>query len=413
MLRAEWLATAMATAAKSGDPQLLERAVLVRQQTEVMNRYCKILKLLHDYEQTMAQNGVRLVTTKFPVKLLPKTKEYVYQGLANSLASFVNAVHTASMITSVSTLRPKQPSANADWVSSLATSLFSEYQGVLTERVTCKKALETMLDLLEHLATRSIEEEQTRLRGASACCASVRNVCVLFGRRLLHGKKRSCPAARQKAARSWLATAERELTDDALSTCRPWLKDVVPMVSAFSSTEHLDDDAADDLYTCMETEHDKLATALALEMRRLNWLLSAPLDSPCWSGLVITPDSCDHAFDERVLTPPAHLGSFATGRLRVTADPRSLHTAFSCGLATVRVARLLTQLLRGGHLPVDKLGMTFANRVVVYEFAKYEHATLRIEGDTLVAFGKLVGVPYRCGVVSEALSNERVITAVR
>tara|TARA_B110000902_G_scaffold12942_1_gene15672 strand:- start:2787 stop:4013 length:1227 start_codon:yes stop_codon:yes gene_type:complete len=408
MLRQDWLATAMAAAASKNDGGVLQRALLIRQQTETLTRYCGVLKLLHDYENTMANDAVRLVSTRFPVDLLPRTKQYVMQGLANSLSSFVHGVHSASMATSVPTLRSKQPGVhlcNSEWATSLATSLYNEFKSVLDGQ-TAMKARTTMLRLLEDLATLAIEEEQSRLREVSECCSCVRTACVLFGRRLLSCKKRSCGAARQKAARSWLAATRREVTSEALVTCRPWLTGVTEMVSVFDANGPLDDDAAEGLYACMEAEHDKLATALAFELRRINWLLSASPESPCWSGLVITPDQCDHAFDERVLTPPPHLGSFATGRLRVTADPRSLFTAFSCGLAVVRVARLLAQLLRDGHLPVDRLGRSFANRVVVYEFAKYEHAVIRIEGDTLVPFGRLVGVPYKCGVVSEALSNE-------
>jgi hypothetical protein len=286
----------------------------------------------------------------------------------------------------------------------VAGDLFTQYQAVLQGSVSATQGLGTLLRLLDDFANRCVEEEKARLRSIYDCNTIMRDACLLFGRRLLSERK-SCAIAKQKVARAWLATVGHNIKD-ALEMCRPLLQKMNEMVSAVESSKYLDDDDAARLYSCMAANHDGLATSLALEMRRLNWLLSAPIDSPCWSGLVVVADSCDHAFDERILTPPSHLGAFATGRLRVSADPKSLHTAFSCGLATVRVARLLVHLLRDSHLPVDQLGVTFANRIVVYEFAKYEHATLRIEDETLVPFGELVSVPYKCGAVSAALSDE-------
>jgi hypothetical protein len=225
---------------------------------------------------------------------------------------------------------------------------------------------------------------------------------------MLKGKKAEEAEARRKVARGWLASASQNGARSAIHALSSRVSkfDTPCMISAFRSTEHLDDDTAEALYSCMETAHEKLATAMTLEIRRLDWLLSAPSDSPCWSGVIIIPDSCDHESDERILTAPAHLAVFATGRLRVAADPRALQAAYQCGLATVRVARLLAQLLRNGHLPVDKLGLTFAKRVVVYEFAKYEQAAMRIEDETLVPFGKEVGVSYVPGAVSAALLSE-------
>ena len=64
MLRQDWLATAMAAAASKNDGGVLQRALLIRQQTETLTRYCGVLKLLHDYENTMANDAVRLVSTR-------------------------------------------------------------------------------------------------------------------------------------------------------------------------------------------------------------------------------------------------------------------------------------------------------------------------------------------------------------
>ena len=101
-----------------------------------------------------------------------------------------------------------------------------------------------------------------------------------------------------------------------------------------------------------------------------------------------------------LLQAPGHLGVFAKGRLRLlaTSNPcgnapnrqSPTHTA----LAGVRMARLLAALLREGHLPLDRLGCDYANRIVVCEYCKYERAVLAIESETLVPLGELLHVPY-------------------
>ena len=102
-------------------------------------------------------------------------------------------------------------------------------------------------------------------------------------------------------------------------------------------------------------------------------------------------------------------GVFATGRLRVVVDPNLQQTAYTCGLARVRVARLLAQLLRGGHLPLNRIDGAFARRVTAYEFAKYEQAAMRIEIDTLGPFGRAVRVAYAPGAVAAAIAAAVVV----
>ena len=60
----------------------------------------------------------------------------------------------------------------------------------------------------------------------------------------------------------------------------------------------------------------------------------------------------------------------------------------------MRLARAFETLLREQHLPLDRLGADYANRIVVCEYVKYERAVLSIETDTLEPLGDALGVPY-------------------
>ena len=99
-----------------------------------------------------------------------------------------------------------------------------------------------------------------------------------------------------------------------------------------------------------------------------------------------------------LLQAPGHLGVFAKGRLRLLAPAVTLNQPKYTELAGVRMARLLAALLQNGHLPLDKLGCDYANRIVVCEYCKYERAVLAIEAETLVPLGELVHVPYESRV---------------
>ena len=424
-LRNDWLAVAMAAAAElaatldaDAAEGLLDEARIARENVAMLQRYTHLCALLTRYELLELNVGPPLVSfLRFPVHLLPSTMDKFVNGLQSSLVAFVHEVHHAAVTTSVDHLEPSPERlgvGTAEYCNTIAADLWAQTVRVVRREAPEAQARARLQQLLTAFAGRAIDEERARLRELHAHCACLRAACADFGRRRLRGKKEQAPDARRAAARRWLAWAVRGEVGAAVRVLARRRRqarlfealDAGRLVATLGCGDrHVGDEAAEGLYQCMNGAHVELGTAMNWEVRRIEWLLAAPADHPCWSGLAVAADSCAHAPDERPLQAPAHMACFATGRLRVVADARLGTTAYTCGLALVRVARLLAQLLGDGHLPLHKLGRAFAQRTAVCDFAKYEAAARRVETDSLAPFGRRVGVAYAGGALGSAIRD--------
>jgi hypothetical protein len=150
------------------------------------------------------------------------------------------------------------------------------------------------------------------------------------------------------------------------------------------------------VYYALERAGNWLMSRAIAEGDVLRWMEEQDETAACWSSISIVSDNPEAAMVDQapLLQAPGHLGVFATTRLRLLAAPEPLCDSAANELAGVRMARLLAALLREGHLPLDRLGCDYANRIVVCEYCKYERAVLAIESDTLVPLGTLLQVPY-------------------
>jgi len=429
-LREDWLAVAMAAAAALAPTLdaveaegLLDEARLARENVALLQRYTYMCALLTRYEllELKAKEGPPLVSfLRFPVQLLTSTMDKFVDGLQSSLVAFVHEVHRAAVATNVDHLEPgpeRLGVGTAEFCNTMAADLWTQTVRVVRRETTEAQARARLQHLLHEAAARAIDGERDRMRQLHAHCGCLREACADFGRRRLRrGTKAQTAEARRAAARRWLAWAGRGQVGAAVRVLARRRRqarlfatlDVGRLVAAFGNGGQVgveDDQTAEGLYQCMEGAHVALGAAMAWEVRRIEWLLAAPADHPCWSGLAVATDSCAHAPDERLLQAPAHMACFATGRLRVVVDPRLETTAYTCGLALVRVARLLSQLLKDGHLPLHRLSRAHAQRTAVCEFAKYEAAARRVETEALAPFGRRVGVAYAGGALGSAIRD--------
>ena len=158
-------------------------------------------------------------------------------------------------------------------------------------------------------------------------------------------------------------------------------------------------DWAAQLYDALRMMGNILLHHAVAEGYTLRWLEEQNTGARCWCSTVVVEDAPEIAMAADhvpLLQAPGHLAVFARGRLRLLApaDP----TTRRAELAGVRMARLLAALLREEHLPLDRLGSDYANRIIVCEYCKYERAVLSIEEETLVPFGQLVRVPYKSAI---------------
>lgn len=423
-LRNDWLATAMAAAAELTATTdackaelLLEEARIARENVSMLQRYTHMCSLLTRYELRLGQrDAVPLVAMWLPVHLLPSTRTKLLEGLKDSLVAFVHELHHASVTTNACELEPERERCAvgaAGFSNAIAADLWVQTTKVFDREITEGSARARLQYLLHDFAARAVAEEQTRLGQVRAHCVHLRDACADFARRALRVKRSQDATARQTAARRWLVGAARGETRAAVVALARRRRqaalfaklDLGIVVAAFAKPEQLDGSKADALYECMSRVHEELAAAMNWEVRRADWLQSAPKDHPCWCGLAIAHDSCDHRADERLLQAPSHMACFATGKLRVVADRRLQTTPYGCGLPVVRVARLLAQLLKEGHVPLNRLCSTFARRTAACEFAKYEQAARRVECESLIPFGRAVRVPYVAGALSSAIRD--------
>jgi len=423
-VRNDWLAVAMATAAElasATEPyraeQLVEEARLAREHVAMLQRYTHVCSLLTRYDTNfgLCDRGP-LVSVRFPVYLLPSTRTKLLEGMRDSFVAFVHELHHAAVTTNAAELDPEQERSAvgaAGFSNAIAADVWVQTTKVFDREVSEASARARLQFLLHDFAARAVGDEQSRLAQTRDHFACLRDACADFARRELLGKHLRDAEARQGAARRWLAGAARsEARGAVIALARRRRQgalfaqlDMGVVVAAFAKPERLDGERAAALYECMSRVHEALAAAMNWELRRADWLLAAPKDHQCWSGLAIAKDSCEHALDERLLQAPAHMACFATGRLRVVADKRLQTTPHMCGLTVVRVARLFAQLLKEGHVPLHRLCCALARRTAACEFAKYEQAARRVEVESLIPFGNAVGVPYVSGALSSAIRD--------
>ena len=168
-----------------------------------------------------------------------------------------------------------------------------------------------------------------------------------------------------------------------------------------------DTDWAARLYDALRMMGNVLLHHAVAEGDTLRWLEEQDTDARCWCTTAVVEDAPEIAMAADhvpLLQAPGHLAVFAHSRLRLHAQPDP--STRRAELAGVRMARLLVALLREGHLPLDRLGCDYANRIVVCEYCKYERAVLNIEAETLVPFGQLVRVPYRSAIPDLATARK-------
>ena len=418
-VRNDWLAAAMAAAAElstNAQESLLEDARVARENVSVLQRYMHICSLLTRYEIKLGKPDCpSLVSVRFPVQLLPSTRLKFIEGLKDSICGFVHEVHHSATTTAVEFLEPYQDDVNNqnEYVNAMAADIWTEITKVFDRETSESSARARLQFLLHDFAARAVIKEQARVRRTREHCVRVRDVCADFVRRQPRAaKKRATAEACQIATQKWLIGAARTGAAASIITLARRKRharlfehlDIGVVVAAVARPGKLDNLDVEAIYSCMCRAHASLAAAMNWEVRRADWLSETSHEHPCWCGLTVALDSCEHASDERLLQAPSHMGCFAK-RVRVVADDGLQTIAFTCGLTVVRVARLIAKLLKDGHLTLNRLSCNFARRTAVCEFAKYEQAARRVECECLVPFGQTVGIPYCRGALQIVIRN--------
>ena len=145
------------------------------------------------------------------------------------------------------------------------------------------------------------------------------------------------------------------------------------------------------------------------EVRRIEWLSAANAANACWGGVTVAPEcepaddagvvdgslspSATWATDGAIIHAPAHMGVFGKlERLRLVTEPQAAQ--FTSFLGTVRVTNVLLDLLNTKQLALGRISAEYAQRIVAFDYSKYETASHRIVEETLRPFGESLGVNF-------------------
>lgn len=415
---------------------LLSRVCFAKEQLQILKKYQRICARLERYGAQLLTKQQPLVTVHFPVRPLPNTRVSMAEGVSRALVSFCRQLHETTLAVAPERLAPILPIAMAKlvaFVQTVATKMWEvselsmdSHDGVLEER-------RQIIESCHRFAEECVREERVVLDVARDECDAL--ACALRDfldkRRLTERqlkRRTNTSAAQADIMKTWLrglirrghggamrALRTRRAFNDAMKASANhkddwWISaSVQDIEDAFERMSHETPENAaivEDVswascrYNALCRVGEWLMKHAVSEGDDLRWLEEQGDDASCWCSTCIVSDTPEVAMVDQapLLQAPGHLGVFAKGRLRLLAPAVTLNQPKYTELAGVRMARLLAALLQNGHLPLDKLGCDYANRIVVCEYCKYERAVLAIEAETLVPLGELVNVPYESRV---------------
>jgi hypothetical protein len=429
-----WLERALAAAharvrERPSDHGVLSRAYFAKEQLQLVQKYQRICARLERHGAELLTKQTPLVPVHFPVTPLPNTRVSMAEGISRAYVLFCRQLHEATLSVAPERLAPIAPLAMAKlvgFVQRVAVDLWEDTQAVINDETASETVCARLVASLEEFATECVHEERARLCVARAECDAFS--CALrdfldkraLSDRQLKRRGDGAGASKARVVRTWLrglvrrghGSALRTLLDRRAREIRdPCRLTIAALRCIDEGFERMRRDTAEDrqvmkaddwavqLYDALRMMGNVLLHHAVAEGDKVRWLEEQSTNARCWCSTVVVEDApeiamtADHA---PLLQAPGHLGVFAHGRLRLLAPPDP--TARHAELAGVRMARLLVALLRNGHLPLDRLGSDYANRIVVCEYCKYERAVLNMEAETLVPFGQLVRVPYTSAI---------------
>ena len=118
------------------------------------------------------------------------------------------------------------------------------------------------------------------------------------------------------------------------------------------------------------------------QQRRIADLKAVNVANCAWCGV-----SLRTGMDGTLLHAPAHMRVFSCDeRVRLVLDKGEV--PFAHYLSTVAVANVVIDLLERRWLQLHRIDAAYANRVMTYDFCKYETAARNILEDTIVPWAE-------------------------
>ena len=361
-----------------GSDEERSEATFVREQLALHTSYADACVKIEQYAEDMRQKGAPLVLMRFPIRLTQKTRESVENGMFRSFRCFLQDLHVAVVRQHESGWGGVDDSATGDvdfFLVRLANVLTLESCRVLDRSATGQQARDVCVAYIEGCRREVVQLETAAMQSLSDACT----VAVDCLRRFSKESTKIGKGDVVVRMRAFLKTAERKgLSAAAARMAKERQMRSVMETHGWMHGGQLQDDArVARIHALLVLTHDDLSHTLLWHCRRIAWLRATSAANRCWCGLTIGPDA-----DGELLQAPAHLRVFA-GDERLRVAPERTEEPFVCYLSVVSVANVVLSLLRDRRLPLHRISASYANRVLTFDFCKYERAARNIMCDTL------------------------------
>jgi hypothetical protein len=364
---------ALASAEDRGTEADRAEATLIRQQLALHASYVHVCQTIERFSDGMRESSAHLVPLRFPIRLTPKTRECVEDGMFRSFLRFLEDLHAAVLEQHKHGV-DDLVTDTATFLTKIANALTLESCRVLDGEASPCEARNVCTSYIDKCRRAVVRQESAELLELDSACGVIIDCLRRFDVHASKIRKRV-----KERLRDFLRAAERRgLSEAAGRLQRARQTRALLERHSWMLGGEFDDARIKRIYELLLVTHTELAQGLMWQQRRIAWLASANAANRCWSGLALATGIADG----RVVQAPAHMRSLS-GEQRVRIVVETEETPFACLLSTVAVADLTVELLHERYLPLNRISAAYADRVLTFDFCKYERAARNILEETV------------------------------
>ena len=348
-------------------------ATLIRQQLGLHASYVRVCQTIEGFSDKMRESGAHLVPLRFPIRLTPKTRECVEDGMFRSFLRFLEDLHTAVLAQHKHGVDDLATDTHA-FLTKIANALTLESCRVLDGEASPCEARNICISYIDKCRRAVVRQESAELLELDSACGVVIDCLKRFDVAASKIRKRV-----KLRFRDFLRASERRgLSEAAGQLQRARQTRALLERHSWMHGGEFDDARIERIYELLRLTHTELAQRLMWQQRRIAWLASANAAHRCWSGLALSTGGVNG----EVVQAPAHMRSLASEqRVRIVVETEE--APFACLLSTVGVADLVVELLHERRLPLNRISAAYADRILTFDFCKYESAARNILEETV------------------------------
>ena len=370
---------------ESGPDEIRSEVVLIKQQLELHDCYANACEKLEDFADEIRDKGDHLVSLRFPMRLTQKTRDTVERGLFRSFTRFVHDLHCTILQMHGVHLADAVTNSHA-FLQKLSDVLTLESCRVIDGVVTHQEARAVCTSYIKKCRADAVRVESSNLASLDHACKVVLEMLQRFCKASTTISKSIASGMRKflkSSERKGLAAAARRLSEE--HKLRVQMHQHSWMLGGA-----LDDEQLVKVHNLILLTHRELSDTLSWQLRRTAWLWETNSSNGCWCGV-----SSVEGLNGVLVHAPAHMRSFYhNARVRLVLEPKD--DLFTCYLSSACVANILLDLLHTRRLVLNRISSAYANRILTFDFCKYESAAQNILENTIRPWCKKT----QCGVLN-------------